>query len=340
MQVHSIPRLPLALGCLLLTGALSLAAQPPNGTYRGTTGQGKSITVEVSGGQVTSWVVSYQCPFFSGVQAVFPGSCTIIGNHFSCGSLVCSPFVGSSRIEGTFSGGQLSGTIDISHRPGTSSSCCVLNDIGWNAAVEGGGQVPDAAFNWSPNEPAAGQSVQFTDTSSGAPTSWNWDFGDGTTSSEQNPVHTFDLSGDYAVELEVSNGAGSDSETDLVTVVDASTLCVPGDTTLCLNEGRFKVEASWRDFRDRTGMGHVVPFGSDNSGMFWFFGEDNWEMLIKVLDGCGNNNHFWVFAAATTTVEYTLKVKDTQTGAIQEYFNPLRQRSAAIADTSAFATCP
>ena len=57
-------------------------------------------------------------------------------------------------------------------------------------------------------------------------------------------------------------------------------------------------------------------------------------------DGCGFNGHFWVFAATATDVEYTLQVTDMQTGEVREYNNALGQRSPAITDTSAFATCP
>jgi hypothetical protein len=100
------------------------------------------------------------------------------------------------------------------------------------------------------------------------------------------------------------------------------------------------VEVEWRDFQGNVGMGQVVPFGSDDSGLFYFFGADNWEMLVKVLRGCGLNQHYWVFAAATTNVEYTLTVTDTATGKRQSYENPLGERAPAITDTSAFATCP
>ena len=52
--------------------------------------------------------------------------------------------------------------------------------------------------------------VQFTDVSSNVPTSWNWDFGDGTTSTEQNPVHTYAESGIYTITLEACNSLGCD----------------------------------------------------------------------------------------------------------------------------------
>ena len=118
------------------------------------------------------------------------------------------------------------------------------------------------------------------------------------------------------------------------------TNCVADDRSLCLNGGRFRVEVDWKDFAGGTGDGRVVPFGSDDSGLLWFFAADNWEMLIKVLDGCGLNQNYWVFAAATTNVEYTLTVTDTMTGQEVSYFNPLGQAASAITDTAAFATCP
>ena len=76
-----------------------------------------------------------------------------------------------------------------------------------------------------------------------------------------------------------------------------------------------------------------------DSGLFWFFDAGNWEMLVKVLDGCAFNNHFWVFSAATTNVGYTLRVIDTETGAVAEYSNPLGTSAAALTDTNAFASC-
>ncbi len=121
--------------------------------------------------------------------------------------------------------------------------------------------------------------------------------------------------------------------------VDCGEPCEPGPGTLCLNGGRFRVEVEWQDFVGGTGSGRVVPFGADDSGLFWFFAADNWELLVKVLDGCGFNDRFWVFAAATTNVGYTLSVTDTWTGAVREYTNPLGVAAPAVTDTGAFV-CP
>ncbi len=116
--------------------------------------------------------------------------------------------------------------------------------------------------------------------------------------------------------------------------------CTPSETSLCLNQGRFRVEVVWRDFEGGTGPGRPVPISVEDSGLLYFFDPDNWEMLIKVLDGCAINNRYWVFAAATTDVEYTLTVTDTTDGEHVEYFNTLGNASPAITDTEAFATCP
>jgi len=116
--------------------------------------------------------------------------------------------------------------------------------------------------------------------------------------------------------------------------------CTNGNGSLCLNDNRFQVDVNWRDFQGNTGTGSVAPLPGDNSGLLYFFDPDNWEMLVKTLDGCDFNNSFWVFAAATTDVEYTLTVTDTQTSTTKSYFNPLGSPADAITDTSAFATCP
>lgn len=116
--------------------------------------------------------------------------------------------------------------------------------------------------------------------------------------------------------------------------------CVPEPDRLCLRDGRFRVEVAWRDFSGQTGKGSVVSPPTEDSGLFWFFDPANWELLVKVLDGCALNGHHWVFAAATTSVEYTLTVTDTLTGEAAVYHNPLGQPAFSINDTKALTGCP
>lgn len=115
--------------------------------------------------------------------------------------------------------------------------------------------------------------------------------------------------------------------------------CAPGDHDLCLRGGRFRARISWTDYAGRTGAGWAVPYATE-SGMFWFFDGDNIEFVVKVIDGCELNSRYWVYAAATTDVAYTLTVTDTLRDATQTYTNILGTASPAITDSSAFATCP
>lgn len=71
---------------------------------------------------------------------------------------------------------------------------------------------PTAAFSASPTVTCDGV-VQFTDLSTNLPTGWSWTFGDGGTSSDQDPVHTYTELGTYSVTLTVTNANGSDAQT-------------------------------------------------------------------------------------------------------------------------------
>lgn len=69
---------------------------------------------------------------------------------------------------------------------------------------------PVAGFVAEPLAVRAGDSVQFKDQSTGCPSTWLWDFGDGETSNQRNPSHIYSAPGLYTVELRTANGAGSD----------------------------------------------------------------------------------------------------------------------------------
>lgn len=113
----------------------------------------------------------------------------------------------------------------------------------------------------------------------------------------------------------------------------------PGTGAVLLNGDRFAVEIEWRDFFGNTGTGQLAV-RSDDSANFWFFNPNNWELLIKVLDGCATNDRYWVFLAAVTTVEYTVTVHDTQSQVTRTYTNELGETPTVITDTAAFDTCP
>jgi hypothetical protein len=115
--------------------------------------------------------------------------------------------------------------------------------------------------------------------------------------------------------------------------------CSPSATRLCLNNGRFAVTSTWSTPNGANGTGQAVVLTGD-TGYFWFFNSANVEMLVKVLNACGVNNRYWVFAGGLTDVGVELRVQDTQTGAVRTYRNPQGTAFQPIQDTSAFASCP
>jgi hypothetical protein len=115
--------------------------------------------------------------------------------------------------------------------------------------------------------------------------------------------------------------------------------CAAGAGSLCLNEERFRITASYETADGSTGTAQALPITGD-TGTFWFFDDDNIEVVLKVLDGCGINQRFWVFAGGLTDVRVELTVEDTASGQIRTYTNPLGEAFVPIQDAEAFATCP
>jgi hypothetical protein len=109
--------------------------------------------------------------------------------------------------------------------------------------------------------------------------------------------------------------------------------CAGRPERLCLGEGRFELEVDWRDATGRTGRGRVVRLTED-TGAFWFFDDENIELVVKVLDGRDLNDHFWVFYGALSNVEFTLTVRDVLSGASKIYVNP-QGRFASVGDVEA-----
>ena len=125
---------------------------------------------------------------------------------------------------------------------------------------------------------------------------------------------------------------------DLEKILEKAT-CAAGPTSLCLSGGRFRVDVTWRTPDGRTGAGQAVPLTAD-TGYFWFFDAANVEMVIKVLNACGFNSRFWVYAGGLTNVQVNVTVTDTMTGSAKTYMNPQGTGFKPIQDTSAFSTCP
>ncbi len=111
--------------------------------------------------------------------------------------------------------------------------------------------------------------------------------------------------------------------------------CTPGPSTLCFQNGRFRMQLEWRQGA-QSGLANVHD-RNDQSAILYFFDAENWEAVVKVLDGCNFNGNYWVFSAIASDLELTLTVTDTATGAERVYTNPAGNAADTINDTGAFA---
>lgn len=115
------------------------------------------------------------------------------------------------------------------------------------------------------------------------------------------------------------------------------TVALPGPG-LFLQDNRFRVRATWDSSEHGPSEAQAVQLTRD-SGYFWFFHQDNVELVAKVLNGCGVNNHYWVFLAGLTNISVTVTVDDSVTGETRTYTNALGQPFLPVQDTKAFEGC-
>lgn len=121
--------------------------------------------------------------------------------------------------------------------------------------------------------------------------------------------------------------------------------CVPSGSTLCIDDGpgdrRFEVNIVWESDRNGGigGLGQAIglkPIGISAGGLFWFFGASNPEVLVKVLNACVINNHYWAFFSAGTDVAFTLRIRDTVTGLYWLRSNADLSSALPVSDIAAF----
>ncbi len=195
----------------------------------------------------------------------------------------------------------------------------------------------DADCSSDPCRLRTGVRVVFSDSSGGRVVGRRWSFGDGSTSRGLSPAHEYRSPGFYEVSLTVSDGTEESvaARVFLVEAGEPAGACVGGASTRCLRDSRFAVEVEWTGPGGAAGAARVVHAGTNDSALFSFFDRANWEVLAKVLDGCAVNGSFWVFAASTTDLEFTIRVIDTVTGRSRAYSNEAGA-APAVADTEAF----
>jgi PKD repeat protein len=199
--------------------------------------------------------------------------------------------------------------------------------------------IPSGATRNSISAPwstAVSQTVTFTALETHA-ASWDWDFGDGSTASGQTVTHAFTAVGNPTVTLTVTG----DGTTTVGTSTALIRFAVSDPYTLRLNNDRFVLTVDWATGTGSTaasGKGTAVDLTAD-TGYFWFFSSTNTEVIVKVLDACTYDGHFWVFASGLTNLGVTLKVTDSQDVTSQTYTNPDGTSFLPVQDFTTFHAC-
>ncbi|MGH1339804.1 MAG: PKD domain-containing protein, partial [Aureispira sp.] len=153
-------------------------------------------------------------------------------------------------------------------------------------------QAPVAAF--SPNASSSCiTSIAFTDNSTDIPQAWYWTFGDGGTSTLQNPVHTYNNSGVFTVKLVVTNNIGQDSTTQTVTIALPSTP-VADDVEICAGDTAYIPVVASGAARWRNAANNIIYSGDTltvpNTGAISTYYVENVVASASLNVGPANSN--------------------------------------------------
>jgi len=144
--------------------------------------------------------------------------------------------------------------------------------------------APEALYSYTA---VAEPTVNFTDLSTNSPTEWYWDFGDGTTSTAENPVHTFLSNGDFNVCLTATNIVASDTYCEII-VVDSyvapvANFSYTGDPTVTFNDLSTNTPTSWDwDFDDGT-------FSTEQDPIHTFLADGTYNVCLSAINAAGSS---------------------------------------------------
>jgi PKD repeat protein len=213
---------------------------PSAGVFEGTTSQGKKLAFTVGAdGHISPYTYGYACENTTGESTVTTTGCTYSAGGFNCGDTSCQPYATSAKIQGTFdTPTSASGSLSVTtgSNPALGLSCCYLSDITWTASRTGGASCSVTCGATVPATGQAGSPVAFQATATpsnctGAP-AYSWTFGDGGTSSLQNPSHTYASASSYAWSMTVTVDGQTCSRNGTITVSGAPSCTVGCDASV------------------------------------------------------------------------------------------------------------
>ena len=194
----------------------------------------------------------------------------------------------------------------------------------------------DVTVSWETSRPATGMLRYGTSTELGSSVVA------GAGQATQHSVSISGLSGGiYPFRVEAVDARGHLATYD--GTFGAAGPCVRDESTACLLGERFEVKVDWRR-SSGSGVARVMSFGNeraetDQSAFFYFSSASNFEMGLKILDACSINQRFWVFISGLTNQGWTVSIRDSETGAVKTYSNPVGHLTDTIADTSSGVSC-
>lgn len=117
--------------------------------------------------------------------------------------------------------------------------------------------------------------------------------------------------------------------------------CVPSASRACLHQRRFAIDVTYDASIFGGSAGTAKPqLESDESLKFTFFQPQNLELLLKIIDGCSYNGHYWVFFSGLTNVGVSLRITDTVSGENFAADNPPGTTLAPVLDILALPCAP
>jgi PKD repeat protein len=152
--------------------------------------------------------------------------------------------------------------------------------------------LPDANFTANQTTGRAPLDIQFTDLSTGSPVSWAWSFGDGSSSSARNPVHTYTAEGTYSVSLTVTNECGADTSVKEAYIIVSP--CPLPDANFTANQttGRAPLDIQFTDLSTGSPVSWAWSFGDGSSSsarnpVHTYTAEGTYTVSLTVTNECG-----------------------------------------------------